>query len=251
MKTKRMSSALLIILLLVLLFNGCAGKTNEAAQPTPTGADSTGGDYAIGSLSYILNGVNIPADYTDKLNNLVAVNERLYFANDNKIYTMDKAVESVQEVISYTPLEGYSLVLIGRNFNGSLMAIEQSADSCLISWVEEDGTVSDVTDITDAIAQSEIFIPISCFSDISGSIYILLSNSDKPDSVMIIGADGTFLYSGYPDVEGSINSFVLSGSGKAYIAPKKVRASPMLAQAKVNLLSTPILEQQKIIRYMS
>ena len=221
MKTKRMSSALLIILLIISLFNACAGKTNEAAQPTPTGADSTGGDYAIGSLSYILNGVNIPADYTDKLNNLIAVNERLYFASDNKIYTMDKAVESVQEVISYTPLEGYSLELIGKNFNGSLMAIEQSTDSCLISWVEEDGTVSDVTDITDAIAQSETFIPISCFSDISGSIYILLNKGDKPDSVMIIGADGTFQYSGYPDVEGSINSFVLSGSGKAYIATEE------------------------------
>jgi ABC-type glycerol-3-phosphate transport system substrate-binding protein len=185
---------------------------------------------------------------------MVSVNDRLYFTNESKIYTMDKAVESVHEVISYSPLEGYSLILIGRNYNGSLMAVEQSADSCLISWVDEDGTVSDVTDITDAITQSENFIPISCFSDISGSIYFLLRNDKKPNSVMIISSDGVFQYAGYPDIEGSINSFVLAGSGKAYIATEEgAGVTSVKADNGTNIInqSTRTAKSYKVYELMS
>jgi ABC-type glycerol-3-phosphate transport system substrate-binding protein len=221
MKAKRLSSAPIIILLVISLFSGCSRKAADGSQAGSTGTDDTNPDTAIGSLSYILNTVNIPSDYRGKLYNMVSAGDRLYFVSDNKIYTMDKAGESIQELSAYAPLEGYTLVFIGRNYNGSLMAVEQGSDSCLISWVEEDGTVSGVTDITAAVAEAETFVPMNCFSDISGNIYFLLNNGNKPESVMIIGPDGNFLYTGYPDIEGLVKHLVLSGSGKAYIATEE------------------------------
>jgi ABC-type glycerol-3-phosphate transport system substrate-binding protein len=217
--------ALILALALALtLFAGCSGKSNAPEGTDPPGVTAAGSAETLGQLAFAAKRFSLPEGFEPTMTaageNAVVTDDRLFFADDNKLYAAAAGDFIPYEVSVYAPLEGYELVMLGEAFGGGLLALESGEGRLVVSRLDVSGVIEGVTDITDAVSLYGGNEILKLVTDADDYLYIITAvpNSSFDEvEVIIIAPDGKAVKV-QPEGGLKILNAVVSGGGKVYTA---------------------------------